>query len=91
MAYETISPVEVGDSDYTMLSASLANRVINAANASNMPIVKPEGLCHTEASDDHVSFDFSKGLQPLKDIIVVLNGTAYYTNLWTDGRLEAVT
>lgn len=26
----------------------------------------------------------------IKDVIVVLNGTAYYTNILTDGRLDAV-
>ena len=90
MAFEKISPVEVGDADYTMMSAALANRVINGVNAANsIEFIGIENV-RVDASNEKITVDMGGGMKPLKDMIVVLNGTAYYTNILTDGRLEEI-
>lgn len=58
MAFEKIGEVEVGDTEYTLLSTTLANRVIKGVNAANAPTVLPTGICTIESSDDSVVFTF---------------------------------
>ena len=55
--------------------------------AAPLPAMAAEGK--SETGGGGTGGDAEPGT-PLADIIVVLNGTAYYTNIYTDGRLEAV-
>ena len=69
------------------------NSLIQQANRTWLVTVPPNcGTAKFVGSTESMVLDLSQmkfGI-PIDDLIVVLNGTAYYTNMLTDGRLEEV-
>lgn len=77
------------DTPAQMLSKEVTDRVFGTIEALCAATSSPQGFMETIATEKKVVYKFKARM--LADLVVVLNGTAYTTNLWTDGRLEEVT
>lgn len=76
---------KIGEGTALFLQKAQTDRVLNCLESlMNMQVTGGKFVCTEKNTVLQIGGD------TLKDMIVVLNGTGYYTNILTDGRLEEI-